>query len=108
MGINKKRSRDSITGRTGKKREQRESKSSKSDKGPGRPKTLQEAKKTTMVFEQHQLDFLDQLSARITLETGAKLSRGAIVRALVDGLERVEIDLSNVEDGEDLARLLGE
>ena len=97
MGINKKRSRDSITGRP-KKESQRS--------GPGRPKKLQEAKKTTVVLEQHQLEFLDRFSARITLETGAKLSRGAIIRALVDGLDQADIDLSKVEDGNDLAQLL--
>ena len=108
MGINKKRSRDSITGRTKTRKKQQETKSASSGKGPGRPKTLQEAKKTTVVLEQHQLDFLDKVSARITLETGAKLSRGAIIRALIDGLDKAEIDLSQVEGGEDLARFFSE
>jgi hypothetical protein len=74
--------------------------------GRGRPKELQNPKRTSMTLEEDHVEFLDDLAARIKLGGGEKMSRGALLRALLDALMRGDEDLEDAKTADDVTRRL--
>lgn len=72
----------------------------------GRPKELSAAFRTTVTLEEAHVDFLDNTAARVKLSGGAKLSRGSILRAVVEALMTSDLDLADAADENDVTRIL--
>jgi hypothetical protein len=72
----------------------------------GRPSTIRSPHRTTVTLEEDHVDFLDNAAARIKLAGGEKLSRGAIIRALLSAMMESDLDLAAAGDEDRLRRLL--
>jgi hypothetical protein len=81
--------------------------SSQGKRGPGRPPLHSEAwTKVTVVLFDRQIDFLDSLATNIRARSGAALSRAQLIRALVDAVADVDIDLSAIRSEADMKATL--
>lgn len=74
--------------------------------GRGRPRELRDPKRTSMTLERDHVEFLDDTAARIKLGGGDKISRGAILRAVLDALMQSEEDFADANGADDVARIL--
>ena len=64
-------------------------------RGPGRPPVHDEAwTKVTVVLFDRQIAFLDQLARSVRARSGAAVSRAQVIRALVDAVEKADLDLT--------------
>jgi hypothetical protein len=64
-------------------------------RGPGRPPVHDEAwSKVTVVLFDRQIAFLDQLARSVRARSGAAVSRAQVIRALVDAVEKADLDLT--------------
>jgi len=77
-----------------------------SSSGRGRPKELRNPKRTSMTLEEDHVEFLDDLAARIKLQGGDKLSRGALLRALLDALMQGDQNLDEAKTAYDVTQHL--
>ena len=73
----------------------------------GRPRTHREAwtKVSVVMFERQVLE-LDRLTTVIRSKTGAHLTRAEVIRALLDALTESRLDVTSVDSGAQLKRLL--
>lgn len=70
---------------------------------PEAPAPRQEATaKVTVLLTPSQIDFLDELCLSIRKHSGRSLRRTEVVRALVEALRSMNIDLRNVDSEEQL------
>lgn len=79
---------------------------SASSGGRGRPKELRDPKRTSMTLERDHVEFLDDTAARIKLDGGEKVSRGAILRAVLDALMQSDADFAEANSADDVAQML--
>ena len=75
----------------------------------GRPRTHREAwtKVSVVMFERQVLE-LDRLTNAIRAETGATLTRAAVIRALLDALNESRLDVTLVTSGAQLKRMVAQ
>ena len=75
----------------------------------GRPRTHREAwtKVSVVLFERQVLE-LDRLTNAIRSKTGANLTRAEVIRALLDALDESRLDVTSVDSGAQLKRLLAQ
>jgi hypothetical protein len=73
----------------------------------GRPRTHREAwtKVSVVMFERQVVD-LDRLTTAIRSKTGANLTRAEVIRALLDALSESRLDVTSIESGAQLKRML--
>jgi hypothetical protein len=71
--------------------------------GRGRPKELRDPKRTSVTLERDHVEFLDDTAARIKLGGGEKVSRGALLRAVLDALMQSDLDVASADSAADLA-----
>ena len=73
----------------------------------GRPRThFEDLAKVTVVLYTRQVVFLDRLSADIRSSTGSVVKRAEILRALVDWLAEVPLDVSEIDGEHDIKTAL--
>jgi len=79
------------------------------EEGPrtGRPRMhFEELAKVTVVLYTRQVVFLDRLSADIRSSTGSVVKRAEILRALVDWLAEVPLDVREIDGEHDIKKAL--
>jgi hypothetical protein len=76
-------------------------------RSPGRPPIhTEDWKKVTVVLLERQIVFLDRLALDIRQNTGVSIRRAEIIRALIDALEKSDIDPKNVSSESKLRDLM--
>jgi hypothetical protein len=98
--------KDTADDRTDDPSREQPSKDESSKGSRGRPSTIRSPHRTTVTLEEDHVDYLDNAAARIKLAGGEKLSRGAIIRAVLSAVMESDLDLSEAQNEERLERLL--
>lgn len=78
------------------------------DSNRGRPQIIENPHRTTVTFEEYQVDHLDRICAEIKLAGGENLSRSNVLRALLDALTNSEIEYSEIRSEAKLRELFQE
>lgn len=73
--------------------------SKKSQKG--RPASLEDSTKVTVVLWDKQIHWLDTLTTEIRWKTKSALNRAQIIRAMISAIEESGIDLTSVKSEEE-------
>jgi hypothetical protein len=75
----------------------------------GRPRTHNEAwTKVSVVMFERQVIELDRLTNAIRSKTGANLTRAEVIRSLLDALDESRLDVTTVQSGAHLKRMLAQ